>query len=434
MALVVLLVAAACAADEDPQEVGEEAPAQAEEEASQGAVDEPAVDSGVDSGVLVEPASLVLGELPGEAVVAASAREIRVSWPKAEPVAGSAVAGYEVQWRSGDQDWDVERRRVVIGLSYAIRGLDDGVSYTVRVRPAAVERAEVAGASITAGEGSAPTAEVVEDPAPLNPSVHRPASTLEGAVSFEMAGEPVWPATIALPVDLDLVVGGEVLLMYYHESLDLWVPVPGAVLDRERSVITAEVYHLSWWKAVIDVIGKGARAVQQHVTRVSRLLSQHWDEAAGWLREGWSRAGEFVFGDLPELARKVLESARRSGRTMASWMRAWLEAAADLGTEWFKTMTIKRLGYGIDPPSCVAGRPDWAAPSRLVPDKDIVLHCDDTAVDRDDSSDDLLLKLTANRTYGLTVRSGDERTNIGYPSPGTSPWSRWTLPPIWKIC
>ena len=441
--LVVLLVAAACAADEreDLQQVEDEAPAQAEdqapaaeaetpasaeEEASQGAVDEPAADSGV----LVEPASLVLEELPGEAAVAASAREIRVSWPEAEPVAGSAVAGYEVQWRSGDQDWDVERRRVVIGLSYAIRGLDDGVSYTVRVRPAAVEVAEVRGASIVAGEGSAPTAEVVADPAPVNPNVHQSVLPMAGAVNFEMTGEPVWPATIILPVDLDLIGDDDVVqVMFYNESLDLWVPSPGAVLDRERGVITAEVYHLSvggafkcllsLWscKPVTDAIGTGVQAVQQQVERVSRLLSQHWDEATGWLREGWSRAGEFVFGDLPELARQVLDRATRSGRMMATWVRAWLEAAAELGTEWFKTMTIKRLGYGIDPPSCVGGRPDWAAPSRLVPDKDIMLHCDDTASDRDDGRDDLLLKLTANRTYGLTVRSGDERANIGYPSP-----------------
>lgn len=84
-----------------------------------------------------EPAVVVLGALPAEATVAASARQIQVSWPATEVLAGPAVAAYEVQWRSGSQGWDELRRRVVTGLSYAIDGLFDGTLYTVRVRPAA---------------------------------------------------------------------------------------------------------------------------------------------------------------------------------------------------------------------------------------------------------------------------------------------------------
>ena len=376
--------------------------------------------------MLAEPALVVLGELPDVATVAASAREIRVSWPEAEPVAGSALAGYEVQWRSGNQDWDIERRRVVVGLSYAIRGLDNGVSYTVRVRPAAVEVAEVQGASIVAGEGSAPTAEVVEDPAPLNPNVHQSVLPLAGAVNFEMTGEAVWPATIILPVDLDLVGDDDfVELMFYNESLDLWVPSPGAVLDRERGVITAEVYHLSigtaakcilspWLcKPVTDAIGTGAQALQQHVERVSRLVSANWDEAAGWLREGWSTTGEFVFGDLPEVARQVLD---RAGTRLQPWARAWLEAVSEvalLHIEWVKTMTVRRFGYGINAPSCAGDRPSWAAPSQMVPDKDVLLHCEETAANPGDNVDDLRLKLTVNRSYGLTVRPQYDYTRFG---------------------
>ena len=380
--------------------------------------------------MLAEAAVLVLGELPDEATVAASAREIRVSWPEAEPAAGSAVAGYEVQWRSGNQGWDSERRRVVIGLSYLIRGLDDGVAYSVRVRPAAVETAEVQGASIVAGEGSAPTAEIVADPPPLNPNVHQSVLPLAGAVNFEMTGEAVWPATIIMPVDLDLVGDDDsVQLMFYNESLDVWVPSPGAVLDRERGVITAEVYHLSigtaakcfipWMcQAVSDIIDAGAEFAQQQAARVATLVADKWDDATGLLREGWSRTGEFVFGDLPELIRQVRERMKHFGLQFDPWVEEWLSRVENqVIWEWFKTMTIKRFGYGISRPYCPGDRPDWAAPSRLVPDKDIVLHCDDTAADRGDSRDDLLLKLTVNRTYGLTVRSGDARTQIVYRSP-----------------
>ena len=59
-----------------------------------------------------EPASVALGALPDTATVAASANQIQVSWPEAAPVAGSPVAGYEVQWRSGDEGWDLGATRI----------------------------------------------------------------------------------------------------------------------------------------------------------------------------------------------------------------------------------------------------------------------------------------------------------------------------------
>ena len=198
-----------------------------------------------------EPASVVLAGLPGTATVAASAGQIRVSWPAADPVGGSDVAGYEVQWHSGGQGWDDQRRRVVVGLTYVIGGLGDGTEYTVRVRPAAVESARVQGASIVAGEGSSPTAEIVGD-APALPSGYRSASALAGPVDFDLTGAPVWPVTISIPVDMDLVGEDSVVqIVYYNEGLEAWVPEASVVLDRELGVVTAEVYHLSFWQAVV---------------------------------------------------------------------------------------------------------------------------------------------------------------------------------------
>ena len=125
------------------------------------------------------------------------------------------------------------------------------------------------------------------------------------------------------------------------------------------------------------------------------------------------------------LARAVLDRVSRGGTRLAAWVRAWLEAAPlanraieEIGREWLKTMSIERFGYGIRPPGCEGDRPDWAAPPRLVPDKDILLYCDETAADPGDGREDLGLKLTANRSYGLTVRSRDRDTRLGERSPG----------------
>ena len=142
------------------------------------------------AGLLSGGAWVVLEGLPGEVSVSASGSEIAVSWPAAAAVEGSPVAGYEVQWRSGEQDWTAARRVVVVGLSFVVGGLEDGTVYTVRVRPAAVQTAAVEGASITAGAGSDPTAEIVVDAPALGSEVYESVSALSGAVSFEMAGEP----------------------------------------------------------------------------------------------------------------------------------------------------------------------------------------------------------------------------------------------------
>lgn len=200
-----VLVAAGCGGDEGTEAAGDGSAPDKESESEPGpsvaaapespesvdaaepgpAVSTATAPDGVDT---VGPGMLALGGLPDEATVVASGRAVRVSWPEAALVAGSSAAGYEVQWRSGGEDWDGSRRRVVLGLSYVIGGLTDGEAYTVRVRPAEVETASVAGASITAGKGSAPTAALVEDAAPL-PGAYQSVSALGSAVDFEMTGE-----------------------------------------------------------------------------------------------------------------------------------------------------------------------------------------------------------------------------------------------------
>ena len=291
-----------------------------------------------------EPASVVLGALPDTATVAASARQIQVSWPGAAPVAGSPVAGYEVQWRSGDEGWDTERRRVLIGLSYVIGGLDDGVTYTIRVRPAAVETASVSGASVTAGEGSAPTAETDGD-APALPSVYQSVSALGGPVNFEMTGEPVWPATIEIPVDMSLVNDdNDVLMAYYNENLEKWLPVLSE-FDRERGVVTAEVYHLTSLDTFISAIGS---AFEDVTSRVARLVDDAWDDATGWLQEGWYTIQEFALHDIPELARQVLDKAKETGAKLAPWVEAGLKAVTDT-IGYLGKLVISEFGYDIDP-------------------------------------------------------------------------------------
>lgn len=387
-------------------------------EESDPSVAEPGGDGSTPSGP--DEAWVVLGELPAEVSVAASSGEVAVSWPATAAVEGSSRAGYEVQWRSGDQDWDEDRRVVVVGLSFVIGSLDDGVTYAVRVRPAAVQTATAQGASITAGAGSEPVAEVVLDAPALNSELYESVSALSGAVSFEMAGEPVWPATIEIPVDVDRIEdGAEPVLVYYNEALEAWVPAPGAVLDRERGVVVAEVYHLSLWDTIKRPITWAATGAWnfagQVFDTVAGFVDWAWDTTTGWLSGGWNFLRDRVLGDVAELARATLDKAADVGTSVAGWVSDGLEAAASLpkaALDALASMAVSNLAdlfsTNISPPRCSGGMPDWVSSIESEGSADrALLWCGET------SNDDLKLKLTVNRGYSMHLQGETSNVNFG---------------------
>lgn len=356
------------------------------------------VDGVDDEGSSLDAGFVVLGELPAEVSMAASGGEVAVSWSVAAAVEGSSRAGYEVQWRSGDQDWDADRRVVVVGLSFVIRGLEDGAMYAVRVRPAAVQTAIAQGASITAGAGSEPVAEVVSDAPALDSDVYESVSAPSGAVSFEMAGEPVWPATIEIPVDVDRL-GDEVpVLMYFNEALRSWVPAPSAVFDSDRGVVVAEVYHLSWWIVVFvkrAILGSDA---------AREFVDEWWDDSTNWLRTGWSSAQKFLLRDIPALAGAVLDKSDDVGATIARGAREVLLAARDVSAtalEFLAALFKSIFSLDIDRPVCSGPSPDWVAQIELKGRANNALYwCGE-----DDGFGRLELKLTVNRGYSMVLEN-----------------------------
>ena len=87
-----------------------------------------------------------------------------------------------------------------------------------------------------------------------------------------MTGEPVWPATIELPVDMTKIEDGDfVFLMSFNEEFQIWLPEPGAVFDHERGVVTAEVDHLSnWFNKKVSEFREGVSIVGSEIKEVSR--------------------------------------------------------------------------------------------------------------------------------------------------------------------
>ena len=357
-----------------------------------------------DTGSSPDAEWVVLGVLPAEVSLAASGGEIAVSWSAADAVEGSPIAGYEVQWRSGDQGWDAVRRVVVVGLSYVVGGLDDGVEYSVRVRPAAVEVATAQGASIAAGAGSEPTAEIVVDAPVLDSDVYESVSALPGAVSFEVAGEPVWPATIEIPVDVDRLGDEAPVLVYFNEAFGAWVPASGAVFDRDRGVVVAEVYHLSLW---IVVFVKGVILVSDAATD---FVGEWWDDSTNWLRAGWSSAQKFLLRDIPALAGAVLDKLDDVGAVIARGAREVLEAARDLSAkalEFLVALFQSIFSLDIDRPVCSGPWPDWVDRIELEGRANNALYwCAE-----DDGSGKLKLKLTVNRGYSMVLE--DESNLFG---------------------
>ena len=405
--LVAAVVAAGCSSGGsgvDGPEVGASSGAVVDEFGAES--ESGGIGSDVDGTALVE-----FEALPGVATVGGGG-EVRVSWRAVEPVSGSPVAGYEVQWARVGEDLDSSARAVVVGLSYTIWGLDGSSDYRVRVRPAEVQIAAAGGASVAAGAGSDPVAEVVEGAPPLTGSQRRSVTAFEGAVSFEMAGEAVWPATISLPVDMDAVGGGDVQLAYFDEASGVWVPAPESVLDRQRGVITAEVYHLSLWRAIcsvglsgacskiVDVIDRGVRAI-------NRIVASHWDAGTGWLRDGWQDTREFAVGDIPALAAAVLDKAKDARRVLASpWVLASLELASlvdPLLLDDLAVMLAERFGYRVHIPDCDPPKPEWAFVGAKLA-SDAVVLCAESAAGRGDDPD-LMLTTTVNRGYSMFMRS-----------------------------
>ena len=81
-------------------------------------------------------------------------RELRVYWADPLSDGGSAITGYRVQWKSGEEDYHPSRQAMAGGseLTYRVRGLTNGVRYTLRVVP------------VNAVGDGAPSAEASETP------------------------------------------------------------------------------------------------------------------------------------------------------------------------------------------------------------------------------------------------------------------------------
>ena len=241
-----------------------------------------------------------------------------------------------------------------------------------------------------------------------------------------MTGEPVWPATITMPVDLSLIDDdSEIFYGYFNEDLRAWVPAAAAVVDRQRGVATAEVYHLSigdFFEAILEVGCKvfcsapvaGPVGGPEQIQGINDFVSDQWDHTAGWLEDGWHLAEDMFLRDIAELAQQVLAVARETGRRLSPWVEALLGAAAlvTLLPHHAKTLLdvlAGKFGYDIDPPDCTGARPSWAQPTVMQPRKDVLLSCDETAA----GGDDLGLKLTVNRTYALVMAPEERSVQIG---------------------
>ena len=362
---------------------------------------------GGSDGVALVPSGSLSG-LPGMITLIARDGQVSVSWPVAAAIGDSPAPGYELHWRTGAQRFDDSRRAVVIGLSYTVLGLVEGAVYTVRVRPTVVERAEAGGASITAATGTAPSAEVVQHPVQVDEALR--VSALAGPVKFGFAGEPVWPATIEIPVDLSKITDRDKIELYYfNEATGWWMPEPGAVLDLERGVITAEVYHLTFWNPFTWELPK---PVKEAIAYVGGFLDDAWDETTGWLQEDWYTAGDLFVSDIPRLARAVLDKVAAADEVLSEWERTTLEHvanlpadAADLFVQGIRQLFITR----IDPPICSALPPSWVSEIDVEADNGIndiselpLLVCGETETPVP-SREDLRLKIGMNRGFSMRL-------------------------------
>ena len=380
-----------------------------------------------------------LSAVPGEAVVTPHRGQVSVSWPATEALAGSPVAGYEVQWRARGEAWDPARRAVVIGLSYEVGGLSGGV-HEVRVRPAVVERAEVAGASIVSAQGSAPTAALVAPSVAVDEASN--VSAFDGVVHFEMTGEPVWPATIELPVDMAKIEDDDfVFLMSFNEEYQVWLPEPGAVFDHERGVVTAEVYHLSNWftkkleegKSLVSegasVIGStieevssdfldtlvgGVEPVVSTIDKGAKAVKYVWDDGVVYVAE----KGRTYVVNTYATTRDVALAAARATWEAAKWVAAtgW-DAFVELVEEWVvDRFTLTEL-------ACSDTEPGWVT-SVETPEKDVAALIVCAEAVGVTSEQDLRLKVASQRHYPMLLTARDAASSKIKISPTNDDTSR----------
>ncbi|MXW76383.1 MAG: hypothetical protein F4Z58_10180 [Acidimicrobiaceae bacterium] len=383
-----------------------------------------------------EASHVELLSVPSEGTVVAYRGQGSVSWPAGEALAGSPVAGYEVQWKEPGQSWDAQRRAVVVGLSYAVNGLNDGVTYSLRVRPATVERAEVAGASIVSAQGTSPSAKLVVPSVPLEET--RDVSAFDGAVDLEITGDPVWPVTVEIPVDLSKIEDGDfVFLVSFSEQHQSWLPDLSANFDRERGVITAEVYHLSWWDTVKATPGQIVNEANRLGNRAKRFGSELWTEtkvvtgtalnrgreianttwdgtklvyesSKGLVVDGAvflydkSRDGVvYVYDKGKQIVVYTYTKTREAALAAAQAMWEGAKFVAAIGWEEFKKILDDWIGkFVIDLPSCTLNTPEWVERiEKPTPEAPLVV-CPETA---SGDGTDLRLKVTVNRYYPMDL-------------------------------
>ncbi len=378
----------------------------------------------------MEASHIELSTVPGEATVVPHRGRASVSWPPAEALPGSPVAGYEVQWRAQGQAWDATRRAVVVAQSYEIYGLS-GETHHVRVRRAIVERAEAAGASITSAQGTAPTAELVTPPAVFDEASS--ISAYDGVVNFEMTGDPVWPATIEIPVDTTKIDDGDfIFLMSFNEEHQLWLPEPGAVFDPEAGVVTAEVYHLSIW----DTAKKGLRGLNKGVDFVKEVGRDALDTAtitaeivvkpvvnAGHkaIRFGYDKAKDVVYWTEETLEKTItysmkafkmsaeiaLETARQYWEHMK--LMSAVPQIVSMVTEWYER------NVEFKTPDCADSELEWVERVYIPTADSPMIVCGEA------DSGDLLLKVASQRYYPIVLTAHNASGRISISKDTTDP-------------
>ncbi|WP_419946353.1 hypothetical protein [Candidatus Poriferisodalis sp.] len=324
---------------------------------------------------------------------------------------------------------------MVTRLSYEVGGLGGDV-HEVRVRRAVVERAEFAGASIVSAQGTGPTAALVASPAGVDEASN--VSAFDGAVSFEMTGEPVWPATIELPVDMAEVQDDDfIFLMSFNEELGVWLPEPGAVFDAERGVVTAEVHHLSdWFTKKVRSIGSGIRGgasaavsgirevgrgfldtvdtagevivepivntVDMGIEGIRTATKYVWDRTSAGVIYVVEKGRTFVVNTYAVTREAALVAARAAWEaTKLAVAMSW-EALNETVAAWFE-----RLAPGHA--SCDDTQPAWVAGVEL-PERGAPVAACAEAVSAD-SSQDLRLKVAAQRLYPMLFTAIDPATH-----------------------